>query len=314
MTLPSGPPPTLERDLELARRLIRVGQHDGAIESLRRVLAEDPDHAEAHALLSLVLLGQRRLHAAGYEADAALALEPHAPLSLLASANVLIARRRLGEAEERLLELRRVAPGMAEGLRRLAGLRSLQGRREEAGELLAEALRLDPEDVGVLTDLGEWHLEQGRLDAAEDLAQRALEMEPESPDALVLQGHVLLRRGDLEAAREHALWALRSDPADPASLHLLTAIKARRNPVLGLWWRYSVWMGSFGDGRIILVLLVAYALYRFAVITADHLGQPGLAGAVSFAWLAIVAYTWFGPALFERSLRKELAQVELRDF
>ncbi|MCP3957786.1 MAG: hypothetical protein GY719_08030, partial [bacterium] len=36
-----------------------------------------------------------------------------------------------------------------------------------------------------------------------------------------------------------------------------------------------------------------------------------LAQYISFLWLALVAYTWIGPAIFRQSLHKELATVEL---
>ena len=124
-------------------------------------------------------------------------------------------------------------------------------------------------------------------------------------------GNVLLRRGKVEEAREHAVWALRNDPADRGALRLMAAIKARQNPFLGLWWRYSTWMGSLGDGRAIVVLLGAYVAYRVLTITVADRGNAGLANLVSALWLAFVAYTWFGPAMFRRSLERELESVKL---
>jgi hypothetical protein len=56
-------------------------------------------------------------------------------------------------------------------------------------------------------------------------------------------------------------------------------------------------------------------LYRFGVITADAYGQTDVANYIQFLWLAIVAYTWFGPGLFHNSLKKELQTVKLdKDF
>ena len=126
-------------------------------------------------------------------------------------------------------------------------------------------------------------------------------------------GRILLHHGKVEEAREHAIWALRSDPSSRGALHLMAAVKARSSFWLGLWWRYSTWMGALGDGRAILVLLAAYVLYRFGVITAQHVGRQNLAEYLSLLWLGIVAYTWFGPMLFRRSLEKELKTVQLRE-
>lgn len=302
-----------QRLLDLARRLMAIGQLDGALEQLRQVLAEDPDHADAHALMALLLHDQRRLHAAEHEAGMALTLEPEGYLPLLASGLVHLARRRFQQAQQRFEQLQAMAPTLAQPLQMLARVHSLQGHRQKAKELLDQALRLDPEDVDLLTDLGQWHLDRGDRAEAERWARKALGTEPEDPDALVLMGQVLLRQGRTEEAREHAVWALRKDPSDRGALILMSSVKARKNPVLGLWWRYSAWMGALGEGRAIFVLLIAFVLYRFSVITAGHMEHEGLAGMLQMVWLGIVAYTWFGPALFHRSLRRELADVRLDD-
>lgn len=302
-----------QRRLELAQRLISIGQLNGAVEQLRQVLSDDPDHPDAHALMALVLHDQLRLHAAEHEAHLAVTLEPEGYLPLLASGVILLARRRLQEAQERFEHLQSLDPTAPQPLRMLARVRALQGRRKEAKPLLDQALELDPEDVETLTDLGQWHLDTGDRLGAEKWARRALEIEPEDQEALVLMGHILLREGRTEEAREHAVWALQKDPGDRGALILLSSVKARKNPLLGLWWRYSVWMGSLGAGRAIFVLLVAYVLYRFGVITAGHMEQENLGGLLRMVWLAIVAYTWFGPALFSRSVQRELAEVTLRE-
>ena len=74
-------------------------------------------------------------------------------------------------------------------------------------------------------------------------------------------------------------------------------------------------MGALGDGRAILVLLIAYVAYRFGVITTDVTGHGDLGELINAIWLGIVAYTWFGPALFMQSLKKELSTVQMgKDF
>jgi hypothetical protein len=77
------------------------------------------------------------------------------------------------------------------------------------------------------------------------------------------------------------LWALRQDPADRGALRLMASIKARRNPFLGLWWRYATWMGSLGEGRAIVVLLGMYVVYRLGTITATEWGSSDIAGRLA---------------------------------
>src|SRR5207302_4404785 len=79
----------------------RMGRHDfvGAIEMLRIVLAYAPDHARAHAMLSICLLRTRRRFAAEHEARRALALEPELPDAHIALGWVALARHAFSEAE-----------------------------------------------------------------------------------------------------------------------------------------------------------------------------------------------------------------------
>ena len=305
----------VEALFELAQRQLQAGHLAGAVETLKRALSQDPEHAGAHAFLALVLCDQRRLYAAEHEARLALALEPDGRLQLLASGRIEVAHRRFKPALERFERMRELNPSDPQALIELANVHQLRGRRDDARALLEQAIALDPEAPEPVADLGHVELESGRIDEAQRRAQQALELSPEYHDALVLMGHVLVHQDRLDEAREHAVWALQQNPASRPALSLIVAIKTRKSLILGLWWRYSVWMGALGDGRAILVLLIAYVAYRFGVITADVAGRGDLGELINAVWLGIVAYTWFGPALFMQSLKKELSTVQMgKDF
>jgi tetratricopeptide (TPR) repeat protein len=294
-----------------AQRQLAQGHVQGAVESLRQLLATDPDDAEGHALLAIALYNLRRLHAARYEAGAAVALAPESPLAHYAMGTVETGARHFAAAEshfQQALAHEPHAPGL---LRALAGLYALWGRRERVQPLLLEALALEPGDPATLIALGEHALQQGRPDEAGERALAALHIDPESADGLALMGQVLLGRGHAADAREHALQALRIDATHRGALYLLSGVKARQNPLLGLWWRYSVWMESIGTTRSILVLLFAFALYRVALGLAQQQGLRSWVLPIELGWLAIVAYTWIGPGLFRRSLDRELRGVQL---
>lgn len=304
--------PTSQRWLAIARHQIAQGQNRGAVETLRKALTEDPESVEAHALMALILLGLKRLHAAGREAELALALDPQDTTALYASARVFLAQRKLRLAEEQAKTLLDLAPEWPPAHRTLAELYELTGRRSEALPMLLRALELDPEDPESLTALGEWHLERGDLDAAEERVRQALEVTPENASALVLMGRILLRRGQVEEARDHAIWALKAG-AEESALYLLAQVKARQSFWLGLWWRWSTWMGTLGDGRALLVLLGAYVVYRIAAQFATDMGEQDVANLIQIVWLAVVAYTWVGPGWFYKTVEKELAEVELSE-
>jgi Flp pilus assembly protein TadD len=304
----------IERSLERAERLYQIGQLDGAIDELRRMLTEDPDVAEAHAWLALCLLRKRRLHAALVEARLALTLGPELLLSQYVAAEVALAKRDFRAAGEHIAALLDGAPENPGFHRLKAHWLTLTGRRKERLPVLQEALRLKPDDSETLAALATHFTDVGDLAQAWQHADAALRAEPENHSALVAMGRVLLLQGDKDGAREHAVQALRADPTAPDALALLTSIKTRANPFLGAWWHYATWLERIGPARSVIVLLAAFVLYRVAVISAEQDGATGLAQGIQLAWLAVVAYTFVGPMLFQRALQRELASVELKKF
>ncbi len=302
----------LEKWLDHARQQMIQGNTYNAIESLRRVLSIEPDMSEGHALLAIALLDQRRIHAARHEANLALTLEPESSFAHFAKANVLIAHRQFEPAEEHLKQILAMDTQNPQYYRSLAGLYSVTNRDKQVLPLLNKALEIEPESPDTLTLIGEYYQEQGELNQAKQWAVKALEIEAEHHDALILMGHILLQEGHIEQAREHALWALRQNPNNPRALHLISAVKARKNLFLGLWWRYNTWMSSLGEGRAILVLVIAFVIYRITIIVAGDFDKPGLANVINIAWLIVVVYTWIGPMIFRNSLKKEVESVALK--
>lgn len=305
-------------DFEIGRMLAVAGEQmdrgnlRGALEILRRLLANDPGEARAHALLSLCLRDLKRLHAARHEAQMALALEPELWTAHYALAMVHLAEGRRREALMKIEHALALEPEHAALLRAKAVIQRALGRVEAARASLDQALSLDAGDPATLVALGTLELDAGRVDAAARLAREALEQAPESVDALVLQGRVLLRRGQIDDAREHALWALRANSADSEALRFLVEVKVRQNPLLGLWWRYATFMSSLGDRRQILFLTLAFGAFRVLVLVAKDLQAPGAAQILEIAWLALAVYSWIGPAVFQRMLKREMGEVVLR--
>jgi Flp pilus assembly protein TadD len=298
--------------IQLAQQLLRVGNAGGAIEHLRRALGAAPDDAFAHALLALCLNDTRRLHAATHEAALALGLAPELPVAHLVAGIIATNRRHFRAAEEHLTQARALAPGDGNVLRWLARLYRATGRRTLAAAALQEALSHAPEDPDILADLGWNALDQNDIETAARHAAEALHVDPESAEANVLQGHLHLRRGDVVSAREHALLALQNDAENEPALRLMCHIKMRENPFLGLWWRYSVWVGGFGGTRTIAVLIGMFLVYALGTRLLQDVGQQALSDSLTYVWLGFCVYTWVGAGWFHKAVQKELASVRLK--
>ncbi|WP_455926027.1 tetratricopeptide repeat protein [Pseudomonas putida] len=300
-----------ENLLHLAYQRLHMGHHEGAMDCLRQLLAEDPEHAEAHALLSVCLLSMRRVHAARHEAQLALAGDPHLPLAHYAAAQVATARREFKAAEQHLLQLLDMEPLNPAYHRTLAELYQLTGRKAQVQALLEKALELDPDNPANLVALAQYHRDRRQWQQAHAFARQALQAQPGYSAAVVVLGHLLLREGDTSGAREHAIWALNENANDVAALHLLTAVKARESVFMGVWWRFNSWISERGSARSIVILLGMFVVYRVTVIAVSQQGYPEAAQVIDWAWLAFAVYTFAAPQMFRRALDKELAQVKL---
>lgn len=302
----------IERLEEHARRQLERGDAAGAIETLRRALGQEPADAGLHALLAAALLSARRRHAARLEAEQAVGLEPESSLAHRVLGYVRLAFRDHGGAARAFQAAVALAPHDPQARLGLGRLHAAAGRRAEARAAFEEALALDPGELDAQVELGDLALEAGRREEARGRALEVLRESAEHEGGLALMGRVLLADGEVEEARRHALAILAADPRSAAALHLLVAAKARRSPLLGLWWRWNAFMSSLGDGRAILVLVGLYVAQRLATVALADAGAPGAAGWVSTGWLVFAAYTWIGPAVFSRLLRKELDTVRLK--
>jgi tetratricopeptide (TPR) repeat protein len=225
----------------------------------------------------------------------------------------LIASRKLREARKHLSLAHDLEPESSMRALELAHVHDLLGEQSERIALVKLARELEPDSPDAIVADGEIELERGNADAARQRAREALELEPEETDALVLMGRCELRSGNLDGAREHVRWALSNSPQDTGALHLLAGIKARENPLLGVWWRYNTWMNERGTGMAIFLLVGAYVVYGVSTQVLADLGAARASQAIHYGWLGFCVYTWFAPGLFLRAVRKEIGQVRLSE-
>jgi tetratricopeptide (TPR) repeat protein len=301
----------VEQLIDRARAQINHGNLAGAIESLRQALSIDPDHSGAHALLALCLHDERRLHAAEHEARLAVGLDPDSGLAHYAAAMVALAQRDFARAEEHLRRAIALMPEHTHSLLGLARLYQLWNRPQDALPFLEKARELAPDDADTWAALGDFYKSQRDFERAGQYAHEGLKLNPENTEALLVMGEVLLQRGDTAGAREHALLVLRQNANHEGAVHLLTAAKARESPLLGLWWRFNAFFGGGSIMRRVVMLLGIYLAYRVGVLVAGDLGHPNLQGVLAITWIGFCIYTWVGPALFQKQIKRELEPATL---
>lgn len=299
----------IRRRLDRALDRIRHGDIDAAIDILQELLSHDPDVVDAHALLALCLLDLKAVGPARAEAEMALALDGDSAFAHQAMGDVSIAQGKFGAAAHHFELALAIDPHDASHYERMALLERLRGRPYR--DWLDQALELDPTDPDILAALSRERFEAGDMAQARRFAEEGLRLNAESGDALLAMARVLLLEGQVDDAREHVIAALRSDATDDEALQLLVAVRARKNPALGLWMRWNVWMETMHEGHRVAWLVGLLVGTRLLAQIFTDLGLPVLASAVRTAWLAFVAYSWVGPVIFQKLLERELRGVRL---
>jgi tetratricopeptide (TPR) repeat protein len=280
---------------------------------LKRVLALEPEHAHAHASLALCLLGARRRHAASTEAGLALGIDPDSAFCHYAAACACRANRKLDDAYKHCLVAINDDGHELDARVLAAAIKMLQEDNVAARALLMEALAIDATHTAALATLAKLELAVGNLGEAHRRIEEALTQDPADGFARVIAGHVALARGRVEDAEEHCRFVLANDAASHDALSLLTAIKARRNPFLGVWWRWSMFVGNRAESSKIAILLGSFVAVQLAIILLYETGYEEAEMIVAQIWLAFCAYTWFAPSIFRWMLKREMKTVALRD-
>ncbi|HEX4196166.1 MAG TPA: tetratricopeptide repeat protein [Caulobacteraceae bacterium] len=278
-----------------AGRLIDAGNISGAERLLKQALAADPESARAHALMALVLYQGGKWPAAVRQADVSLGLEPTADAFRFKSL-ALLKLRQYGRAIEAAQAGVRTAPSLGMPAFALAVALENAGRFAEAQAQFRRAVELDPGSEAFRADLGRFLLRRGDVAGAEQIAA-GLPPGADSVGALLLRGELALLRGRPGEARDFALWVLARDAVSQPALRLLVQVKASQSRLMGLWWRYTmflarkpVWM------RLLLVALI---------ILLPVLG-------LQVVGLLFIVYVYACGQIFARMVARELKGVSLR--
>lgn len=224
-----GPMPASARAIQemfaTALRHHQSGQLAEAEKIYRRILAQDPRHADSRHLLG-VMAHQLGRHSAAVDLiGQAISLKRDVPFY---HNNLALALKELGRFEEATTHYERalaLQPTYVEAHSNLGNLRLAQGRAQEALAHYDQALKLRPDYAEAQLNYGNALTELGRLDEAVTRYERAVALRPDYAAAYVNLGHARRqqnRLADAVTAYQRAL-SLAPDLAD-ASYNLGNAL------------------------------------------------------------------------------------------
>ena len=204
--------------------------HDGAIETLERVLQIDPDNGKAHFGLGMVLSDRSAEHdRALVHLRRAIDADPSNPTAYYLLGRVLIVEENLEEALAALQRSLELSPGLADAHYRIAlvyarlGDREAARRHQESFQQLSSAqdgLEARQTRLGVLRNAASAALTSGDAEAFRQAVDELLQAEPDNPGVLTLSAQGALAAGDLERGLADISRALRFTPDQWEALYV----------------------------------------------------------------------------------------------
>jgi tetratricopeptide (TPR) repeat protein len=275
------------------RAVLLAGQRrwDLAGKELRALLAQEPDHAPAHALLAQVLAATGDLDGALHEARQAVGAAPDFDFAHGVLAQVLWQRDELPAAATAIAQAIALDPDDSSHHALLAQIRLGQRRFDDALAAADDGLRVNPQDTDCLNLRSVALTRLGRGREATDTLDASLAHDPENPYTHQARGFALLHQGDPRGALVHFQEALRRDPQlRSARAGLVEALKAK-NPLYRVVLAWFLWLGRFSGARQMQIAVGLWLLARLGAEGLDGAGAPVAADVVRYSWLAFVLVT-----------------------
>jgi len=206
--------PTLELDEATAKWLERArpDELDERRLKLAELVSQNPDDAQSHFILAMLLARQGKLDDALVHLDHVIRLAPGSPLGWTTRGDVRASRRDLEGALADFCRATAIASGDLPGYRGQGDMLRRLGRLDEAKVAYGQALERAPDDADARFGLALTLQEQG--DSAEALSHldRVIALAPESPIGWAARGDVRASDQDFEGALADFHQATEADP------------------------------------------------------------------------------------------------------
>lgn len=291
--------------LERAQLLLAHGKPEMAEGVLRSSLAENPQHARAHAFLALALVEQKKYEEASAEAALAVHNAPDDPFVHYITGHVFFDRNRFPESEAAAREAIRLSGGTGhpEYWSLLAHALFARERWSEALAAADQGLAIDPAHADSVNVRAMALVKLGDKQAAAQTISGALQRNPTNPASHANQGWTLLHQGDHKQALEHFREALRLNPnLEWARQGMIEALKARYF-LYRIMLRYYLWMSRFtrrGQWGLIIGLWVGIQILQ-AVREKNPAAAPFVLPVI-IAYVAFVLAGWLASPIFNLTL------------
>jgi tetratricopeptide (TPR) repeat protein len=193
----------MQDDLSLALQYHQNGHFDQATQLYQKVLAKDPQHADALHLLGVVALQQGDLGRAVERIGKAIAVRPGVPLF---HCNLAEAYRLLGQPDRAVGCCRtalRLQPHYPEAANNLGLALQAQGKWEEASDQFHAAIRMKPDYAMAHNNLGNALRERGDKTQALAHFRQAVQLDANLAEAHTNLGQLLLEVHQLSEALTH---------------------------------------------------------------------------------------------------------------
>jgi putative PEP-CTERM system TPR-repeat lipoprotein len=222
-----------DRQTQIARYQLAASNPQGAVYSLEKALAGNPEHLPAQVLLTEIDLERGEIAKAEQRARAIAKRRPDDPAGYRLLADIALARRQYPEAIEGYRAALSKEQTTAAALR-LFRAYVASGKLAAANEFMETWIKSRPEDALAQRALAEGYLRAGNLAAARARYEDVLKRHDADPNVLNNLANILLLQGDKNAL-EYAEQAHRLAPGDALAQDTLGWVLVQQDQVdLGL--------------------------------------------------------------------------------
>lgn len=242
--------------IELAMAQIQTGADDTAIETYRRVLAKEPDHAIANANIGALLKRSGRLHEARGHLERALRRNPGDINAANNLAGLLAEQGHIDAARALFNQILELAPDDVDALYNLGYTYQIVGDRNTAADYYRRVVQIDPNFAAAYNNMGCMLADAERGEDAEPYFIKVLEVQPNHVEAMGNLGLIYKNKGryhDALALFEQAR-SLSPNPAlDVRSALTLPVIPENREAMLEARRRLETEVDRLSEAGLSLV-------------------------------------------------------------